>query len=96
MLVVISLLTGAALGTRFKVLALFPVIGVALGVTVVGGVARDETVSGIVLSSFAVLAGLQFGYLAGLLLRHAWTAERATFVAAGSLPSPAQTRDPIA
>jgi hypothetical protein len=65
-------LLGAVLGTRFKVLVLLPVIGfVAMSVAAVG-VARDNSLSTLVITMVSAIAALQVGYLFGVLLRAGW------------------------
>jgi hypothetical protein len=78
MIALCSSLIGAVLGTRLRVLVLFPVtlLGLAL-VTAVCAVNGSTITSGI--GAAAVLAVcLQLGYLGGLLTRLSMTASRAT------------------
>jgi len=67
--VVISLVAGIALGQRFKILILVPVMSLALVGTIAAGIARADNVWSIALIAIAVLTALQIGYLIGIWLR---------------------------
>jgi hypothetical protein len=67
--VVISLVAGIALGQRFKILILVPVMSLALVGTIAAGVARADNVWSIALMAIAVVTALQIGYLIGIWLR---------------------------
>ena len=78
MIAICSSLVGAVLGTRLKVLVLFPamLLGFALllGVAAIHGSPASST-----FAAAAVLAiCLQLGYLGGLLTRHCLTLGRVT------------------
>jgi hypothetical protein len=74
-LTMISLLIGAALGLRFKVFILVPVIGLALAMVAVNG-AGDGTWQ-LVVTMVVVATFLQLGYLGGSILQSAVCAGRA-------------------
>jgi hypothetical protein len=77
MLAIIAVLTGAALGLRFKVLVLLPVIGLLiLGVPIVG-LAYSRSIPSIALDLGLSIAWLQLGYLGGIGTRHAMVMSRA-------------------
>jgi hypothetical protein len=72
MLAIISILIGATLGLRFKVLVLLPAIIIAGFAILVGGLAYSSSFSSIVAASAIAISGLQFGYLGGsMILRFA-------------------------
>jgi hypothetical protein len=66
----ISLLVGAALGQRFKVMVLMPAIAIVLVLAVGTGVAHAQTAWSIVLMAVAAATCLQIGYLIGIFIRH--------------------------
>jgi hypothetical protein len=62
-------LIGATLGFRFKVLILFPAIGLAtLGMAAIG-IARGDHGHEVIITIILVVAGLQIGYLLGIVSR---------------------------
>src|SRR3954451_24119947 len=67
-LAITSLFIGAALGLRFTVFALFPVMFLSFLVVTVTGLADSEGGWSILLMNLTSTACLQFGYLAGILL----------------------------
>ena len=67
--VVISLVAGIALGQRFKILILVPVMSLALVGTIAAGIARADNVWSIALMAIAAVTALQIGYLIGIWLR---------------------------
>jgi hypothetical protein len=69
MLMVIGCLVGAALGQRFKVLVLVPVICVALAVVVVDGIARGAGVWRLALAMIAIATSIQLCYILGNIAR---------------------------
>jgi hypothetical protein len=91
---IFSLLFGMAMGQRFKVLVLLPGIAVALVVAVGAGIAQAETAGPIALLAAASIASLQIGYLAGIILRYAPTAFRASRLRAGIMAGSMPTRRP--
>ena len=67
-LAVISILIGAGLGVRFKVLILLPAIVFAWLAILSGGLAYSSGLSSILAALAIATAGLQIGYLAGGLI----------------------------
>jgi len=70
-LAIISVLAGIALGLRFKVLILVPAVILAMIFAIIIGVARADTFWSIVLAMAILGAAVQFGYMAGIMLRAA-------------------------
>jgi hypothetical protein len=66
----ISFLFGAALGQRFKVVVLMPAMPIVLILAVGAGVTYAQTAWWIVLMAAAAATCLQFGYFAGIGIRH--------------------------
>jgi len=66
----ISLLVGAALGQRFKVMVLMPVIAIVLVLVVATGVSLGQTTWVIVLMAAAAATCLQIGYFVGIAIHH--------------------------
>jgi hypothetical protein len=66
----ISLLVGAALGQRFKVMVLVPVIAIVLVVVVATGVLLVQTAWAIVLMAATAATCLQIGYFVGIAIHH--------------------------
>jgi hypothetical protein len=75
---ILSLLLGAMLGHRFKVLILAPAIAVAAGVTIAIGIARVEDVWLIGLTVILVTVCLQIEYLCGTIMFSLVATPRAT------------------
>jgi hypothetical protein len=69
-LTIICFLIGAALGMRFKVLIVIPVIGLALLGTAAVGIAHGDPIGSVVLTMVLIATTLQLGYLAGVVSRH--------------------------
>jgi hypothetical protein len=69
-LTIICFLTGAALGMRFKILIVIPVIGLALLGTAAVGIANGSPIGSTMLIMVLVATTLQLGYLAGVVSRH--------------------------
>jgi hypothetical protein len=65
----ISVLVGATLGTRFTVLIIIPTIVVTWGVVVCIESARNDDMWAIASMLIVVAVGLQFGYLGGIFTR---------------------------
>jgi hypothetical protein len=78
MLAVISVLIGAVLGLRFKVLVLLPAIAATLGPILIGGVAGGHGVWHVALAGILATTGVQFGYLGGSATRHLMLLARAS------------------
>jgi predicted exporter len=64
-----SLCIGAALGLRFRVLVLLPVIILEFAILTATGIARDHDGQWIVLANLAGVVCVQLGYISGILLR---------------------------
>jgi len=73
----ISLLAGAALGMRFKVLVLVPAIFLALLAILAGGISASASFSFVALAMVIAATCLQLGYLLGVGARYAMAAARA-------------------
>jgi len=67
---IISLLVGAALGQRFKVMILMPVIAIVLVLVVATGVFLAQTAWVIVLMAATAATCLQIGYFVGIVIHH--------------------------
>jgi hypothetical protein len=76
-LVILSILFGAALGTRFKVLVLFPAIFVSAALIAGATAAHGSSVWSAVLSMAVSATGLQMGFLGGVATRFVVAAARA-------------------
>jgi hypothetical protein len=70
-LATISVLAGIALGLRYKVLILVPAITVAMLFAIIIGVAHADRFWSIVLATVILGTAVQFGYLAGIVMRAA-------------------------
>ena len=70
LLAMISLLVGAVLAQRFKIMILIPAIGIMLVAAVGAGVAQAHTVWWTILMIAAAGASMQVGYVIGLGIRH--------------------------
>jgi len=75
-LALISLLAGAALGMRFKVLVLVPAIGFTLLVAAGTGLGRGDSLGTVLLMAAAAVASLQIGYFGGGIIRYVMSAAR--------------------
>jgi hypothetical protein len=67
-LTIICFLIGAALGMRFKILIVIPVIGLALLGTAAVGIANGSPIGSTMLIMVLVATTLQLGYLAGVVI----------------------------
>jgi hypothetical protein len=76
-LAITALLTGILLGLRFKVLVLVPIMALAIGAVLAGGIAHHEEAGSVALAMLIAAASLQVGYLGGLSASHAMTVIRA-------------------
>jgi hypothetical protein len=65
----IVFLIGATLSVRFKVLILFPAIGLAVLGTAVVGIAHGDSVGAVTMTVALTAAALQVGYVFGLVTR---------------------------
>ena len=66
----ISFLFGAALGQRFNVVVLLPAMAIVLVLSVAAGVTSAQTAGWIVTMAAMAALCLQFGYFAGIGVRH--------------------------
>ena len=73
----ISLLVGAVLGMRFRVLVLLPAIFAALLAILAVGISSSINFPVIALAMVLATACLQLGYLGGVATRHVLTLARA-------------------
>lgn len=87
MVAVIGILTGALLGTRYKVLCLVPVILVATVALAVLDRFNGAPLSSTALTALVLILTLQIGYVAGVMARSLLVA------AFTSLSGPAPSRD---
>ena len=71
-----SLCIGAAIGLRFRVFVLFPLILVSFVVVTAWGLAQGQTGWSVILTDLIIGACLQFGYLGGTLPRFVLIAAR--------------------
>jgi hypothetical protein len=76
MLAIIFALSGAALGSRFKVLVLVPASGLAVSCPVLMNFAYGYSLRMQLLAVIATVMALQIGYLLGLAIRLKVTPER--------------------
>ena len=73
LLAMVSLLVGALLAQRFKVLVLIPATAIVLGVAFGTGVAHAHTAWSTILTVATAATSMQIGYLIfGSGVRHAW------------------------
>jgi hypothetical protein len=70
-LAIISVLAGIALGLRYKVFALVPAVTLTMMFAVMGGIAHGDRLWSILLTMAILGVAVQFGYLAGLMIRAA-------------------------
>ncbi len=70
-LAIISMLAGIALGLRYKVFVLVPAVGLTIMFAVMSGIARGDRVWSILLAMAILGTAVQFGYLAGIMIRAA-------------------------
>ena len=82
-LAIISFLTGAALGQRFKVLVLMPAMLVVSGIWIAAGIAHAQSAWAIAFMVAMAATCLQIGYIVGIGACHILSAR------SSSLPSPA-------
>jgi hypothetical protein len=69
-LTIICFLIGAALGMRFKVLIVIPVVCMALLGTAAVGIAHGDPIGSLVVTMVLIATTLQLGYLAGVVSHH--------------------------
>ena len=86
MITVIGILTGAVLGTRYKVLCLVPITLIATAAVAALDQLNEVPPGSTALSALALAVGLQIGYLLGVNVRSA-------LPAGGSVNGPERLRD---
>lgn len=73
LLAMVSLLLGALLAQRFKVLVLMPATAIALGVAFATGVTHAHTAWSMILTVVTAATSMQIGYfILGSGVRHVW------------------------
>ena len=70
-LAIISMLAGIALGLRYRVFVLVPAVTLAIAFAVIGGIAHGDRLWLILLAMAILGTAVQFGYLAGIMIRAA-------------------------
>jgi hypothetical protein len=65
---VLPLLLGALLGTRFRVLVLFPAIGAVLVIALLTGLYGNSDISAVAIDAALAVGCIQLGYFAGMLV----------------------------
>jgi hypothetical protein len=80
---IIAFLAGAVFGRSFRVLVLLPATLVGLGLVVGGSLATGAGGGQMAGASALVVLGLQFGYVAGIVMKHLFAASRAPRVRPG-------------
>jgi NADH:ubiquinone oxidoreductase subunit 6 (subunit J) len=68
-LAIVSMLAGIALGLRYKVFVLVPAVGLTIVFAAMGGIAHGDRLWSIVLATAILGTAVQFGYLAGIVIR---------------------------
>jgi hypothetical protein len=67
--IILSTLTGAVLGLRFKVLILVPAIVLVAAVTLGVGITHGDGLGSLLLAMLLAITGLQMGYFGGTVTR---------------------------
>jgi hypothetical protein len=75
-LTLLVFLSGAVLGTKFRVFILAPAIGLSVLAVFAVAQARGDTLPTLLVSALLAVIALQIGYLAGILTRHALVSVR--------------------
>jgi hypothetical protein len=70
-LAIIGVLAGIALGLRYKVFVLVPAVTLTIMFAVIGGIAHGDRLWSILLAAATLGTAVQFGYLAGIMIRAA-------------------------
>jgi hypothetical protein len=65
---ILPFLLGALLGTRFRVLVLFPVIGAVLVIALPACVVAGQAISAVAIAAAIAVGCIQVGYFAGMLV----------------------------
>lgn len=68
-LAIISVLAGIALGLRYKVFVLVPAVTLTIMFAVMSGIAHGDRLWSILLAMAILATAVQFGYLAGIMIR---------------------------
>jgi hypothetical protein len=76
-MMIIGILGGTVLGLRFKALILVPTIGLALAMVAISGLAMGESLWRLIVTMALIATFLQLGYMAGTVLRFAFSAVHA-------------------
>jgi len=71
-LAIISIVAGIALGLRYKVLILVPAAALVMVFAMIVGIGRADPLSSIILAMAGLGTPVQFGYLAGIVIRGAF------------------------
>ena len=82
-----SVLIGALLAFRFRVLILIPVFGLAFIIAGVSAFWSQNAPSTLAVTLFTIIIGLQVGYALGIGGRHARLVMRATQIRSAALPT---------
>ena len=88
-LILLSVLVGAALGLRFKVFVLVPVICGTLAIVVVDGIARGDSLWRLALTMIVIATVLQLGYVLGNVVQSVMSAARTPNHGRNSIPTSA-------
>ena len=70
-LALVGVVVGIVLGLRYKVFVLVPAVSLAIMFAVMSGIARGDRVWSILLAMAILGTAVQFGYLAGIMIRAA-------------------------
>jgi hypothetical protein len=95
LIALICLLAGLVLGQRFKVLVLFPAVGVALALAMASGALHADAFSHMALVAVASIVSLQVGYFLGLGIRSMLSGARDDRSHVNPLVGPAPARRPV-
>ena len=83
----IMLLTGCALGLRFRVLVLLPGIAVVLMASLAAGLVRGDALSAILVGGALAAMCLQIGYLVGATMAHGPLTSHANKISRSAFPA---------
>jgi hypothetical protein len=84
-LATITFVAGIALGLRYRVVILLPVVVLVIIFALIVGIARGDPVWSIVLAAAISATAVQLGYLAGILLERLIAARSQSNLTEGSL-----------
>ena len=65
---ILHFLLGAVLGTRFRVLVLFPVIGAVVMIALAASLVGGNDLSAVTIGAAVAVSCIQLGYFAGMLV----------------------------